>query len=190
MISLFDLPESSHSIAHPDGRLAPTHIPPLAPIQAVKSSLALFRSRVPNVFAYHPSHGGSGSGSVSPTTEPYDGFNDPWFILLHVNIYTAEMMMWKEMAHHQAGAYETAVGCARALVAFIKCIRPDQWVHVGKSTSFLCPSPKLIHQIWESHSTFPSVHDSYSKSLNDYASLARYSPRPWLKQRRNRSDRH
>lgn len=140
MNSLFDLPVASHPIPHADGRMIPTHIPPLAPIQAVKSALGLFRSRIPAVFAYHPSQGGSGSGSVSPSTEPYDGFSDPWFILLHVNIYTAEMMMWKEMAHHTAESYQTAVGCARALVAFVKCIRPDQWVHVGTSM------PHLVHR--------------------------------------------
>lgn len=54
---------------------------------------------------------------------------------MHTNLYTAELMMSKEMAHHQVGAYQTAVGCARAMVAFIRPIQPDQWAHVGKPSS-------------------------------------------------------
>jgi len=42
-------------------------------------------------------------------------------------------MMFKELAHHQPQAYEMAVGCARALVGFVRRLRPECWVHVGES---------------------------------------------------------
>lgn len=70
-------------------------------------------------------------GSSSP--DNYDGFADPWWCMMHYNLYTAEMMMWREMAHHTKGAYETAVSCARAIVGFTRRMRPESWVHLGQS---------------------------------------------------------
>jgi len=94
----------------------------------------MFRDRIPPVFGYQDNTY-SVSGSISPhdtsVPEPYDGLNDPWFILLHTNLFTAEMMLFKEMAHHRLGSYERAVGCARAMVMFIRRMQPEQWVHVG-----------------------------------------------------------
>ena len=65
--------------------------------------------------------------------EVYDGFNDPWWIMLHANLCTAGVMMWKEKAHYDVNAYGAAVGCARAMVGVVRQIRPDQWPHVGES---------------------------------------------------------
>lgn len=132
--SLFDLPVASH----PTPNARPTHIPPLEAIQHADRSLRTFREHLPAIFKYRPNSDTNfnASGHVSPdgtVIEPYDSFNDPWFILLHANLYTAEMMMWKEMAHHQVGAYERAVGCARAMVGFIRHLKSEHWVHVGKS---------------------------------------------------------
>lgn len=113
----------------PDGTVRPSHIPPLASVKAVESALNMFRARIPPVFAFHPN--GSGPNTPQDGSEMYDGFDDPWWIMLHTNLYTAEMMMWKELAHHQLGAYQNAVGCARAMVAIISRIRADQWPHIG-----------------------------------------------------------
>jgi hypothetical protein len=132
--SLFDLPIASL----PGPRHSTTHIPPLPSIEAIELSLRIFRDRLPPVFDYRDNtHYNPGSISPHDTSipEPYDGLNDPWFVLLHCNLFTAEMMMWKEMAHHRVGSYEQAVGCARALVMFIRRMRPENWVHVGQS----CP---------------------------------------------------
>jgi hypothetical protein len=106
-------------------------------IQEVDTSLRVFREQIPLIFTYRTGHDCNSSGSISPDgyIEPYDSFNDPWFILLHANLYTAEMMMWKEMTHYEAGAYDRAVGCARAMVVFIRHMRPEHWVHVGMSPS-------------------------------------------------------
>jgi hypothetical protein len=136
--SLFDLPIASRPISN--GR--PSHIPPMGPIQEVERAIHSLRDHIPPIFAYRPGSDthSNGSGSISPDgsiIEGYDSFNDPWFVLLHANLYTAEMMMWKEMAYHQVGAYERAVGCARALVLFVRHMRPEHWVHVGKSLSSL-----------------------------------------------------
>ena len=117
---------------------SPSHIPPLPAIQEVEKAIRTLRDCIPAIFNYPPpaSHS-NGSGSISPTDgsfiESYDSYNDPWAVLLHANLYTAEMMMWKEMAHYQVGAYERAVGCARAMVVFIRHMRPEHWVHVGMS---------------------------------------------------------
>ena len=107
---------------HPDGRLAPTHIPPLSVIQEVETAINLFRDRIPPIFADIP----------RSSEDDYDGVSDPWWIALHANLYTAEMMMFKEMALHQRGAYETAVRCARGLVILVRRIPPDSWAHVGE----------------------------------------------------------
>lgn len=137
-LSLFDLPISSHATLQPDGRTAPSHVPPIASIQAVETSINLFRARMPPMFAYQRHQ----SGQVTPIDgmhpDVYDGFNDPWWILLHTNLYTAEVMMWKEWAHYQAMGYSNAVGCARAMAAFVAKIRPDQWTHVGMSSYIRC----------------------------------------------------
>lgn len=146
-LSLFDLPISSIATSQPDGRIAPSHVPPLSTIQAVETSLNQFRARIPPLFAYN--HGSSGTSTPSDGmhTEVYDGFNDPWWIMLHTNLYTAEVMMWKETAHYQAAAYSTAVGCARAMVAFVAKIRQDQWTHVGTSSRLTCPSICAPHSL-------------------------------------------
>lgn len=122
--SLFDRPEVCHPSPQP-----PSHIPSLHAVQQVETALRLFRKRLPLPFSdnHHPR---------SPD-ESYDGPSDPWWITMHANLYTAEMMMFKELAHHQPQAYETAVSCARALVGFVKRLRPDGWVHVGESRRLL-----------------------------------------------------
>lgn len=131
MNSLFDLPIA----CHPNPNNRPSHIPPRSAIQAVESALRTFREQLPTIFTYRPlSEHLNGSGSISPDgtiLESYDSFNDPWFVLLHANLYTAEMMMWKEMTHYESAAYDRAVGCARAMVVFIRHMRPEHWIHVG-----------------------------------------------------------
>jgi hypothetical protein len=118
--SLFDLPESSVTVLRPDGRMSPSHIPSLVAVQSVQTALELFRKRIPPTF-------------VDPSGPGYDGLADPWWILLHLNLYTAEMLMWKEMAHHRSKGYETAVSCARAIVGLVQRMRADSWIHLGES---------------------------------------------------------
>ncbi|RXK42505.1 hypothetical protein M231_00059 [Tremella mesenterica] len=119
---LFDLPISNLPMTHHETRVSPSHIPPLAAVVEVETSLRLFRARIPPALADPP----------RPTAgqEPYDGPSDPWWIQTHMNLYTAEMMMWKEMAHHQRQAYETAVSCARAIVGLAQRLRPESWIHL------------------------------------------------------------
>lgn len=116
--SLFDRPESSYPSPHPS-----THIPSLHAVQQVETALRLFRKRIPIAFTDSPH-------PRSPDDQ-YDGPSDAWWIMMHANLYTAEMMMYKELAHHQPHAYETAVSCARGLVGFVQRLRPEKWVHVG-----------------------------------------------------------
>ncbi|ORY32325.1 hypothetical protein BCR39DRAFT_464647 [Naematelia encephala] len=147
---LFDRPESSYPLPIPDGRLLPSHIPTLPQIQAVETALRLFRSRIPTPFANIPTNtavnpsptvsrgsgsigGGIDNEDVNPNNvnnSTYDPLSDPWWIMLHMNLYAAEMMMYKEMAHHQTNAYETAVSCARAIVRLCQRMRLENWVHV------------------------------------------------------------
>lgn len=120
--SLFDLPDAAKPTPH---NPRPTHVPSLAAVQSVRDALIRLRKRIPAAFQ-------DITNQSPPTEEPYDGVNDPYWILLHANLYTAEMLMWKEMAHHQRQGYESAVSCARALVDLVKRLRPEAWVHVGK----------------------------------------------------------
>lgn len=87
----------------------------------------MFRAGLPLVFRDYD------RGAQPPEVEPYDGPSDPWWIMLHANLYTAEMLMYKELAHHSRAAYESAVSCARALVKLVGLVRPDQWCYVGAS---------------------------------------------------------
>ncbi|WVF70472.1 hypothetical protein IAT40_005262 [Kwoniella sp. CBS 6097] len=122
--ALYDLAESSYPVSHGDGRFAPTHIPPLSAIQSVETALRLFRQRIPPCFA---------NTTNAPPLNPediYDGFNDPWWLMCHANLFTAEMIMWREMAHHHAEAYERAVSCARGLVNLVERVSPENWANV------------------------------------------------------------
>lgn len=112
----------------PDGRFRAPHIAPLQAVQTVQTSLELFRSRIPLPFRDVPNH----SPHSPLSTETYDGLADPWWLLCHMNLYTAEMLMWREMAHHRKQAYETAVSCARAVVGLVRRMRPDSWIHLGQ----------------------------------------------------------
>lgn len=129
--SLYDVPESSIPVQNPDGRILPSHVPPLSAVQNVRNALQNFRKRLPAPFL-------DDAVSLSPTQpdppELYDKFGDPWWMMLHFNLYTAEMLVWREMANHHSGhsgAYETAVGCARAVVGLTKRMRPESWTHLG-----------------------------------------------------------
>ncbi|WVQ70943.1 hypothetical protein IAR50_000468 [Cryptococcus sp. DSM 104548] len=84
------------------------------------------------------SHPHPHSHSQNTTTTPaqgqvYDGPADPFWILLHINLYTAEMLMWWEMANHQgvgAEAHRSAVQCARAVVGLVAVVPDDKWANV------------------------------------------------------------
>ena len=120
--SLFDL--AIASVPNPSTQL-PRHVPPLEAIQEVEVAMACFRKRMPAIFQDLPRDPHMGE-------EIYDGASDPWWIMLHANMYTAEMLMYREMAHHQPQGYQSAVSCARALVNLAQRIRPDQWAGVGE----------------------------------------------------------
>jgi hypothetical protein len=74
----------------------------------------MFRTRIPPAFSAAP--------------EEYDGHADPWWIQLHANLLTAEVLLYSELGRHRAGAYERAIQSARALVPHIARVR--QWAHV------------------------------------------------------------
>lgn len=144
MISLFDLPISSYAVPQSDRSLAPTHIPPLEAVEAIEASINAFRDSIPPIFSVmqpisspvssdNTSGSGSGSGNGAQLdTESYDGPSDPWWVMLHFNLLTAEMLLWKEKAHHVNGTYEMAVRCARAMVELVARMRPENWAHVGE----------------------------------------------------------
>ncbi|WVR05906.1 hypothetical protein IAU60_002932 [Kwoniella sp. DSM 27419] len=123
--ALYDLAESSHPVLQPDGRYCPTYIPPLTAVQAVETALQKFRQAIPPCFV-DSSHT---PGSLSP--DWYDGLSDPWWIMFQSNLCTAEMLMWREMAQYNPGAYETAVGRARAMVGLVQRITDEMWAHLG-----------------------------------------------------------
>ncbi|WWD17875.1 hypothetical protein CI109_102319 [Kwoniella shandongensis] len=129
--SLFDLPIASHPVPLPDGRVAPTYLPPLADIQSIETALQIFRQRIP--LPFHDVSRSSASTPSHPGTRPeetYDGPSDPWWICLHANLYVAEMLMYKEMANYRPEVYETSVSCARALVGLVQRIPQDKWANV------------------------------------------------------------
>ncbi|ORX35974.1 hypothetical protein BD324DRAFT_514442 [Kockovaella imperatae] len=118
---LFDLPISNH--VDPRTR-RPSHVPPLSAVQQVATALQLFRERIPIPFRdFVPSY------AMDPS-EVYDGPQDPWWVAMHANLLLAEIMMWKEMAHHKRSAYDQAVSCARAMVTLVKRLRPESYVHM------------------------------------------------------------
>lgn len=131
--SLNDLPESSIPYLRPDGRLLPDHIPPVHKVRLVETAIAIFRQRLPAEYAFPPPPpmqlGPGGNGDATG----YLAMSDPWYILLHVNLYTAEMLTWREMSHYDVAAYHRAVASAREVVRLVAGIRSDDWVHVGKS---------------------------------------------------------
>lgn len=133
---LFDRPEADQPIATPAGILPPTHIAPLSEIQKVETAIRLFRQRIPGPFL------DPGASPSPPPHQPlYEGHKDPWWIVFHFNLLTAEMLLWRELAHHQRVAYESAVGAARQILGLAKRLPADSWVHVGqssRSTRSLC----------------------------------------------------
>jgi hypothetical protein len=128
--------------------MRPTHIPPLSACQAVEAAIQAFRRRTPLIFHDCPS-------TLSPHDEVYDGPSDPWWIALHANLYTAEMLMYKELAHHEQRAYDTAVSCARAFVKLIARVPPEQWAYVGKWLS--CVPIATLVKLGESSLTIDMV---------------------------------
>lgn len=107
------LPEPSPLSLCPDGQTNPMRTPPRSAVKYVRTALKLFRKRIPAVFADQISTGSSNSPHAE---DMYDGMADPWWILCHMNLYTAEM----KMTHHRPTAYETAVSCARAVVGMVR----------------------------------------------------------------------
>ncbi|WWC86277.1 uncharacterized protein L201_001150 [Kwoniella dendrophila CBS 6074] len=122
--SLFDLPESSYPITLPDGRVAPANIAPLSAVQSVQIALQNFRRRIPDIFKDFTQN------PVQPTEVPYDGLSDPWFIMLHSNLYAAEMLCWRELANYHPNTYETAVRSARAQVNLVRRIPNNTWANL------------------------------------------------------------
>jgi hypothetical protein len=80
-----------------------------------------------------PRTGSSSSGDDGA----YFALADPWYILLHANLLTAEMLTWREMANYDGSTYHRAIASARGVVKLVQYMQPETWVHVGKSTQFL-----------------------------------------------------
>ncbi|WWC58693.1 uncharacterized protein I303_101237 [Kwoniella dejecticola CBS 10117] len=122
--ALFDLPESSYPRMLPDGRIGTSYVPPIPAIQSVQIAIQRFRLRVPEVFHDF-------TQNVTPPSETvYDGMSDPWWIVFHSNLYTAEMIAWRELANHHSNVYENAVRSARALVNLVRRIPEHAWANM------------------------------------------------------------
>ncbi|WRT64168.1 uncharacterized protein IL334_001097 [Kwoniella shivajii] len=119
--ALFDLPESSYPIPLPNGTIGSPRTAPLTAIQTVQIALRNFRHCIPEAFQDFTQY-------ASPPSEmQYDGLSDPWWIMFHANLYTAEMLCWREMANHRPNVYETAVRGARALVNLVRRVPIETW---------------------------------------------------------------
>lgn len=116
-----------------------SHVAPLEAIQAVDVAIRTFRKRIAPALQDIPLRHASRVNRASPQSTPngdgansYSGTDDPWWIMLHSNLYVAEMLMWKEMSNYQRQVYESAVSCARALVTLAQKVKPESWAHVGE----------------------------------------------------------
>ncbi|ODO07251.1 hypothetical protein L198_00830 [Cryptococcus wingfieldii CBS 7118] len=136
--SLSDLPHSQRTVALPDGTVVATYMAPMPEIKDLQTAIALFRQHIPAPFTFPPSPASSAPLSGPSTTPPsptaypdiYDGPSDPFWILLHTNLYTAEMLMWWEMANHQTEAHRSAVQCARAIIGLVVLVPDEKWANV------------------------------------------------------------
>lgn len=68
----------------------------------------------------------------------YNGFDDPWWIMLHANIYTTQMFISAEHAIYAPSLYPIAVGSARSLAALMRRVPKRGWIHLGE---YFCPQP-------------------------------------------------
>ncbi|OCF55433.1 hypothetical protein L486_06916 [Kwoniella mangroviensis CBS 10435] len=122
--ALYDLPESSYAITLPDGRVGTSTTAPLTSIQSVQVALTNLRQRVPDSFQDYTQY-------TSPPSEVlYEGLCDPWWIMFHSNLYTAEMLCWRELAEHHPNVYENAVRSARALTNLVRRVPNDSWANL------------------------------------------------------------
>ncbi|WWC66292.1 uncharacterized protein I206_100193 [Kwoniella pini CBS 10737] len=122
--ALYDLPESSYPITLPDGQVGTSYSPPFSVIQSVQMAIQRFRQRIPRIFLDFTQNVTPPSGVL------YDGLSDPWWIMVHSNLYTAEMMCWRELANYQANVYENAVRSARAHVSLVRRIPDHLWANM------------------------------------------------------------
>lgn len=100
----------------------------------LEQAVANLRKRLPAPFKY-PSQTLALPGNPHDLGSPiYDGNSDPWWIQLHVSLFTSEMLLLSEMSSHRAGSYEKAVASARSVVSLVRQIRPDQWAHIEMIT--------------------------------------------------------
>lgn len=116
----------------------PNHVPPLHRVQAVEAALTLFRQSLSPQQQFpplaDPSTAASGSSAASPGL--HVRLADPYYVLLHANLLTAEMLTWREMANYDGGAYHRSIACARGVVQLVTCMKPEHWLHVGKSSIY------------------------------------------------------
>nr|XP_019049274.1 hypothetical protein I302_03056 [Kwoniella bestiolae CBS 10118]OCF28204.1 hypothetical protein I302_03056 [Kwoniella bestiolae CBS 10118] len=122
--TLYDLPESSYPINLPDGRVGTSNIAPIPALQSVQGALSNFRQRLPEIFQDFTQY------TSPPSETPYDGLSDPWWIMFHSNLYTAEMLCWRELAGHHSNVYENAIRSARALVNLVRRVPNDSWANL------------------------------------------------------------
>lgn len=113
--------------------MLPDHIPPLHEIHRAQAALERFRARLPLDLQLPPPRPRTGSSS-SGDDGAYYALADPWYILLHANLLTAEMLTWREMANYDGSTYHRAIASARGLVKLVQYMQPETWVHVGKFT--------------------------------------------------------
>lgn len=103
----------------------PTHILPLSVVQSIEVAILTFRRSLPLVLRDYDTN------AQPAVIEPYDGHSDPWWIMLHMNLYAAEMLTYIELAHHTRAKYHNAVSSARSIVKVVRHIVGSQWFHVG-----------------------------------------------------------
>jgi hypothetical protein len=58
--------------------------------------------------------------------------SDPWLIVAHSNLVTAEMMTLIELSHHDESAYEKAVAKARDIIDYASKFNVHDLANVGE----------------------------------------------------------
>ena len=97
---------------------------------SLETACANLRKRIPPAFQY-PRPTISAHDLGSPI---YDGASDPWWIQLHIDLYTTEMLLHSQLASYRSEAYEQAISAARAVVPLVRQIRNDQWARIEMVT--------------------------------------------------------
>lgn len=120
--NLFDLAIPMSTTTHEHD---PTPHPfTLNALQSLDTAMSHFQQSISPIYLDDPM-------SVSS----YNGIDDPWWIMLHANLYTTQMFISAEQAVYAPTVYPLAVGSARSLARLMRRVPKSGWVHLGSSAS-------------------------------------------------------